>query len=58
VTIAGTPVYIDLAELRGYRYYTGVVFSAFVSGRDRPWHKAGVTTESPRVRPRTRRHWL
>ena len=33
VTTAGTPVYIDLAELRGYRYYTGVVFSAFVSGQ-------------------------
>lgn len=30
---AGVPVYIDLAELRGYRYYTGVVFSAFVSGQ-------------------------
>jgi ATP phosphoribosyltransferase regulatory subunit len=28
----GVPVYFDLAELRGYRYYTGVVFSAFVSG--------------------------
>jgi ATP phosphoribosyltransferase regulatory subunit len=27
------PVYFDLAELRGYRYYTGVVFSAFVSGQ-------------------------
>ncbi len=24
------PVYFDLAELRGYRYYTGVVFSAFI----------------------------
>jgi ATP phosphoribosyltransferase regulatory subunit len=33
VTRANTPVYIDLAELRGYRYYTGVVFSAFVSGQ-------------------------
>jgi len=33
VTTAGVPVYIDLAELRGYRYYTGVVFSAFVSGQ-------------------------
>jgi len=33
VAHAGTPVYIDLAELRGYRYYTGVVFSAFVSGQ-------------------------
>jgi ATP phosphoribosyltransferase regulatory subunit len=27
------PVYFDLAELRGYRYYTGVVFSAFVPGQ-------------------------
>ncbi|MHB8346960.1 MAG: ATP phosphoribosyltransferase regulatory subunit [Acidiferrobacterales bacterium] len=26
------PVYFDLAELRGYRYYTGAVFSAFVPG--------------------------
>lgn len=30
---ANTPVYFDLAELRGYRYYTGVVFSAFVTGQ-------------------------
>ena len=29
----GIPVYFDLAELRGYRYYTGVVFSAFVPGQ-------------------------
>jgi ATP phosphoribosyltransferase regulatory subunit len=27
------PVYFDLAELRGYRYYTGMVFSAFVPGQ-------------------------
>ena len=33
VTHTGMPVYIDLAELRGYRYYTGVVFSAFVPGQ-------------------------
>jgi len=33
VTHSGTPVYIDLAELRGYRYYTGIVFSAFVPGQ-------------------------
>ena len=26
------PVYFDLAELRGYRYYTGAVFSAFIPG--------------------------
>ena len=27
------PVYFDLAELRGYRYYTGVVFSALIPGQ-------------------------
>lgn len=27
-----TPIGLDLAELRGYRYHTGVVFSAFVPG--------------------------
>jgi ATP phosphoribosyltransferase regulatory subunit len=26
------PLYFDLAELRGYRYYTGVVYSVFVTG--------------------------
>ncbi len=26
------PLYFDLAELRGYRYYTGTVFSAFIPG--------------------------
>ena len=33
ITRTGTPVYFDLAELRGYRYYTGAVFSAFVPGQ-------------------------
>ena len=33
VTRSNAPVYFDLAELRGYRYYTGVVFSAFVAGQ-------------------------
>ncbi len=33
VARSGPPVYFDLAELRGYRYYTGVVFSAFVPGQ-------------------------
>jgi ATP phosphoribosyltransferase regulatory subunit len=28
----GQPLYFDLSELRGYRYYTGVVFSALVPG--------------------------
>ena len=30
---SGRPVNFDLAELRGYRYYTGVVFSAFTPGQ-------------------------
>lgn len=30
---SGRAVYFDLAELRGYRYYTGVVFSALVPGQ-------------------------
>jgi ATP phosphoribosyltransferase regulatory subunit len=29
------PMYIDLAELSGYSYYTGVVYSAFVPGHGR-----------------------
>jgi len=29
----GRPVYFDLAELRGYRYYTGIVFSAYLPGQ-------------------------
>ena len=28
----GAPLYFDLAELRGYHYHTGVVFTAFVPG--------------------------
>ncbi len=35
------PVYFDLAELRGYRYYTGVVFSAFVPGIGRAVAQGG-----------------
>lgn len=27
------PLYFDLAELRGYRYYTGLTFAAYVPGR-------------------------
>lgn len=32
VRLPGTPFHYDLAELRGYRYQTGVVFAAFVPG--------------------------
>jgi ATP phosphoribosyltransferase regulatory subunit len=35
------PLYFDLAELSGYGYYTGVVFSAFVPGHGRAVAKGG-----------------
>lgn len=35
------PVYIDLAELRGYRYKTGVVFAAFAPGLGRELARGG-----------------
>jgi ATP phosphoribosyltransferase regulatory subunit len=39
---AGMPaLYFDLAELSGYRYYTGVVFSAFVPGHGRAVARGG-----------------
>ena len=34
-------LYFDLAELSGYHYYTGVVFSAFVSGHGRAIARGG-----------------
>lgn len=35
------PLYFDFAELRGYRYYTGVVFSAFVPGQGQAIARGG-----------------
>ncbi len=35
------PLYFDLAELSGYHYYTGVVFSAFVPGHGRAIARGG-----------------
>ena len=35
------PLYFDLAELTGYRYYTGVVFSAFVPAYGRAVARGG-----------------
>lgn len=35
------PVHLDLAELRGYRYQTGVVFAAFVPGHGRELARGG-----------------
>ncbi len=38
----GAPaLYFDLAELSGYRYYTGIVFSAFVPGHGRAIARGG-----------------
>jgi len=34
-------LYLDLAELSGYHYYTGAVFSAFVPGHGRAVAKGG-----------------
>lgn len=35
------PLYIDLAELRGYRYKTGMVFAAFAPGHGRELARGG-----------------
>ena len=36
-----TPVHVDLAELRGYRYHTGVVFAALVPGHGQEIARGG-----------------
>ena len=35
------PIHIDLAELRGYRYQTGMVYAAFVPGHGRELARGG-----------------
>ena len=35
------PVHVDLAELRGYRYQTGMVYAAFAPGRGRELARGG-----------------
>ena len=51
------PVHIDLAELRGYRYQSGLVFAAFVPGHGREVARGGrydgVGSEFGRPRPAT-----
>lgn len=37
----GLSIHFDLAELSGYHYYTGVVFSAFVAGQGKAIAKGG-----------------
>ncbi|MEQ1439570.1 ATP phosphoribosyltransferase regulatory subunit [Fontimonas sp. SYSU GA230001] len=50
-------VHIDLAELRGYRYHTGIVFAAFVPGHGREIARGGrydgVGSEFGASRPAT-----
>jgi ATP phosphoribosyltransferase regulatory subunit len=40
-THAGLPLHLDLAELRGARYHTGLVFAAFVPGHGRELARGG-----------------
>ena len=51
------PIHIDLAELRGYRYKTGIVFAAFVPGQGRELARGGrydgVGAAFGRARPAT-----
>jgi ATP phosphoribosyltransferase regulatory subunit len=35
------PIHVDLAELRGYRYQTGMVFAAFADGHGREIARGG-----------------
>lgn len=52
-----TSIHVDLAELRGYRYHTGMVFAAFVPGHGREIARGGrydgVGSEFGAVRPAT-----
>ena len=41
-------MYFDLAELRGYRYHTGLVFAAYVAEQGRASPMAAATTTSAR----------
>ena len=50
-------IYIDLAELRGFRYHTGLVFAAYISGLGSAVAKGGrydnVGAVFGRARPAT-----
>lgn len=43
------PVHVDLAELRGYRYHTGMVFAAFVPGQGQEVARGGRYDDIERV---------
>lgn len=48
------PIHIDLAELRGYRYHTGVLFAAYVPGQGQAVAQGGRYDEIAQVFGRTR----
>lgn len=48
------PLHVDLAELRGYRYKTGIVFAAFVPGQGREVARGGRYDAAGRVFGRAR----
>ncbi len=39
--LPGLPIHFDLAELRGYRYHTGLVFAAYVPGQGQEIARGG-----------------
>jgi len=48
------PIHIDLAELRGYRYHTGVVFAAYTPGQGQAVAQGGRYDEIGQVFGRSR----
>lgn len=50
----GLPIHIDLAELRGYHYHTGVLFAAYVPGQGQAVAQGGRYDEIGQVFGRAR----
>jgi ATP phosphoribosyltransferase regulatory subunit len=48
------PIHIDLAELRGYHYHTGVLFAAYVPGQGQAVAQGGRYDEIGQVFGRAR----
>lgn len=57
-TVAGhcpdVDIYIDLSELRGYNYHTGIIFTAYVPGYGQPVAKGGRYDDIGKVFGRAR----
>ncbi|MFP8966367.1 ATP phosphoribosyltransferase regulatory subunit [Pokkaliibacter sp. CJK22405] len=50
----GIDIYIDLSELRGYNYHTGIIFTAYVPGYGQPVAKGGRYDDIGKVFGRAR----